>query len=137
MNEDFYHIESIVGAISFFALKIVQLYKLRSFLRGYEQRFISTATTWNCSKTKVPFEWLAKKIDVFSDIQPIQGYAIGMYHYVYSTREYENSNAVIAALKEYVPGYEKHNNMYPILISKLQDAIKHERQLEKYHMQEA
>lgn len=54
-------------------------------------------------------------------------------HYVYSTREYENSNAVIAALKEYVPGYEKHNNMYPILISKLQDAIKHERQLEKYH----
>ena len=41
--------------------------------------FISTATTWNCQKTKVPFEWLAKKIDVFSDLQPLEGYSIGIY----------------------------------------------------------
>ena len=54
-------------------------------------------------------------------------------HYAYSTREYSSSSAVIAALKEYVPNYEKHNNMYPQLLDKLPTAIKHEQQLENFH----
>ena len=37
--------------------------------------FLATATNWNVECTKVPFEWLAKSIDTFTDVAGLSGYA--------------------------------------------------------------
>lgn len=41
--------------------------------------FISTATNWNVECTKVPFEWLAKSLDAFTDISGLGNYAFEKY----------------------------------------------------------
>lgn len=41
--------------------------------------FLATATNWNVECTKVPFEWLAKSIDTFTDVAGLSGYAFDKY----------------------------------------------------------
>ena len=50
--------------------------------------FLATATNWNVECTKVPFEWLAKSIDTFTDVAGLSGYAFDKY------REDENKEYV-------------------------------------------
>lgn len=55
--------------------------------------FLATATTWNVECTKVPFEWLAKSIDTFTEVQELSNVAFDRYQadeskeYIDFTRE--------------------------------------------------
>lgn len=59
-----------------------------------------------------------------------------LLHYEYSTRSYMNADAVIRELKKHYPGYEKTTDMYPLLMDKMDYAIKNAGKLEKYHKTE-
>lgn len=41
--------------------------------------FLATATAWNVECTKVPYEWLAKSIDTFTEVMNLSGVALEKY----------------------------------------------------------
>lgn len=41
--------------------------------------FLSTATAWNVECTKIPFEWLARSIDTFTDVTSLSGVSLEKY----------------------------------------------------------
>ncbi len=41
--------------------------------------FLATATAWNAECTKVPYEWLAKSIDTFTEVMDLSGVALEKY----------------------------------------------------------
>lgn len=53
-------------------------------------------------------------------------------HFCYSTRQYQNSRDLLARLRDYIPGYEKAMDVYPILQGKEEMAIQNARKLEAH-----
>lgn len=51
--------------------------------------FLSTATSWNIDATKVAFEWLRQRIDTFTNITDMQGFALDKYR-TEKNREYSH-----------------------------------------------
>ncbi len=53
-------------------------------------------------------------------------------HFVFSTRQYQNSGELMRELSRYIPGYEKSEDVYPDLCGKEETAIQNARKLEAY-----
>ncbi len=53
-------------------------------------------------------------------------------HFLYSTKQYQNKEEVLAALSRFIPGYKKSEDVYEILAGKEEIAMQNARKLETW-----
>lgn len=58
-----------------------------------------------------------------------------LLHFVYSTAGYATNDAVLRALRRYIPAYQKNMDVFELLREKLPRAIAHAQRLRKYHQE--
>lgn len=54
-------------------------------------------------------------------------------HFRYSTKQYYSNDEVVHDLKEYIPGYAKNLDVFPVLKDRTETAIENSKKLETYH----
>jgi hypothetical protein len=58
-----------------------------------------------------------------------------LLHFVYTTRPFENAEAVVDELRKHLPNYQKNMNVYPIIRASTEEAIVHAEQVLDDHKQ--
>ncbi len=60
-----------------------------------------------------------------------------LLHFKYTTKQYNDGNAVIKELKRYLPDYEKNGDCFEACKDKMKDAVKHSMKLAEYYADSA